>query len=260
MDFKFRPVALNDIESTLQVHLCSLSSPIDSFLEDHIIASNHYQIWSGETMIGWTAVHQQTLLTQFGLLPAWKAWGQRIFAQVRKLETVQSAFVPTCDEFFLAHALDDYRQLEKQAYFFQQCRERQPYRAPTRLQHRQANTEDIATIHRFSGDFFYKREQRIAEGQITVTHYTESTSETPVGFGIIEKGRLCRGVASCGMFVVESARRQGIGAAIIVDLMSRCAAMGLRPVADCWYYNHNSKKTLEKAGMFTQTRLLKISY
>ena len=34
------------------------------------------------------------------------------------MEQVQSAFVPTCDEFFLAHALDDYRQLAKQAYFF----------------------------------------------------------------------------------------------------------------------------------------------
>ena len=28
-------------------------------------------------------------------------------------------------------------------------------------------------------------------------------------------------------------------------------------IAGCWYYNHTSKKTLEKAGMLTQTRLLK---
>ena len=32
-------------------------------------------------------------------------------------------FVPTCDEFFLAHALDDYRQLTKQAYFFAAVRD-----------------------------------------------------------------------------------------------------------------------------------------
>ena len=69
-----------------------------------------------------------------------------------------------------------------------------------------------------------------------------------------------RGVASCGMFVAELARRQGIGAAIIAYLIERCTKMKLRPVAGCWYYNHNSKKTLEKAGMFTQTGLLKISY
>ena len=85
-------------------------------------------------------------------------------------------------------------------------------------------------------------------------------SDELLGLGIIERGRLCDSVASCGMFVAESARRQGIGAAIIANLMGRCAEMALRPVAGCWYYNHNSKKTLEKAGMFTQTRLLKISF
>ena len=81
-----------------------------------------------------------------------------------------------------------------------------------------------------------------------------------VGFGIIDPGRLIPAVGSCGMFTVEAYRNQGIGPAIITHLMDRCAERGLRPVAGCWYYNHRSKKTLEKAGLFTQTRLLKISY
>jgi hypothetical protein len=39
-----------------------------------------------------------------------------------------------------------------------------------------------------------------------------------------------------------------------------CAQQGRRPIAGCWYYNHLSKKTLEKAGLFSQTRLLKFLY
>ena len=38
---------------------------------------------------------------------------------VRRLESVGAVFVPTCDEFYLSHAIDDYRQLLKQAYFFE---------------------------------------------------------------------------------------------------------------------------------------------
>lgn len=260
MDFKLTPVALVEIESSLQQHMSALSSPVDSFLEDHIVASNHYRIDWGDQKIGWTAVYQQSLLTQFGLFPTYRHLGQRVFAQARKLETVQFAFVPTCDEFFLAHALDDYRQLEKQAYFFQHNAVRQIYQPPMLLHHRQTVAEDIPTIQRLSGDFFDKLDQRVADGQIYVTHHAEALTNEPLGFGIIEKGRLCRDVASCGMYVVEAARQQGIGAAIIADLMQRCIELDLRPVAGCWYYNHNSKKTLEKAGLFTQTRLLKINY
>lgn len=257
---QFIPVALAEIEPALQQHMSTLASPIDSFLEDHILAANHYQIRQGEQVIGWTAIYQQSLITQFALLPAYRQWGQQVFAQVRKLETAQAAFVPTCDEFFLAHALDDYRQLEKQAYFFQHDAQVPPDQARLPFYHRQANAADIVTIQRLAGDFFDKLEQRVAEGQITITQRGEPASDEPIGFGIIDKGRLCLGVASCGMFVVAAARRQGVGAAIIADLIGRCAELGLCPVAGCWYYNHNSKKTLEKAGMYTQTRLLKISY
>lgn len=256
MQIQCRPVPLAEIEPLLQQHLTALASPVDSFLEDHILASHHYRILGDEQWIGWTAVHQGLLLTQFALLPAYRQLGQQIFAQVRKLETVQAAFVPTCDEFFLAHALDAYRLLEKQAYFFQRSPDRQPDQPPLALRHRPASAADIATIQQLSGDFFDRLEQRVAAGQI----YIAQRDDEPVGFGIIETGRLCLGVASCGMFVVEAARRQGIGAAIIAYLMGRCTEMGLKPVAGCWYYNHNSKKTLEKAGLFTQTRLLKISF
>jgi len=100
----------------------------------------------------------------------------------------------------------------------------------------------------------------MAEEQLYITERATSSATECVGFGIIDQGRLVREVGSCGMFTVEAQRKQGIGPAIITHLIRRCAELGLRPIAGCWYYNHRSKKTLEKAGMFTQTRLLKISY
>ena len=260
MDVKFVPVAPAEILPTLQQHISAFPAPIDSFLEDHILASQHYQITLRGQPIGWTAVHGERLLTQFALLPGYKAWGQAIFALVRRLEEVQAAFVPTSDEYFLAHALDDYRQIEKQAYFFQHDPQRPAYQPALTLNHRQATAADRALIQHHSGDFFDRVEQRLAEGQLYITERAGQGGDSCAGFGIIDSGRLALGVASCGMFTVEAQRNQGIGPAIIAHLIARCADRGLRPIAGCWYYNHRSKKTLEKAGMFSQTRLLKISF
>lgn len=260
MDIRFVPVTLAALQPTLQQHVGTFTAPIDSFLEDHILTSTHYAIQVQGESIGWTAVHQQALLTQFALLPAYKHLGQRIFLLARKLEEVRAAFVPTCDEFFLAHALDDYRQLEKQAYFFQHDPQRSLYTPPMALRHRQATLADAPTIQQHAGDFFDKLEERLAAGQLTITERANGAGVDCVGFGIIEPGRLLPDVGSCGMFTVAEQRNQGIGPAIITHLIGRCAARGLRPIAGCWYYNHRSKKTLEKAGLFSQTRLLKISY
>ncbi len=207
-------------------------------------------------MIGWTAVHEESLITQFGLFSPYRHLGQRAFAQVRKLEQVQAAMVPTSDEFYLSHALDDYRLLEKQGYFFQHDLQAARYQPRGGQAHRPATLDDIAAIGRLTGTFFDDLERRVREGQLTVA----TRGDDPVGFGIIEVSTLTEGVASVGMFTVEAYRHQGVGAGIIAHLVDTCCVRGLRPVAGCWYYNHNSKKTLERAGMVSQTRLLRVSY
>jgi GNAT superfamily N-acetyltransferase len=252
----FTTAVLAEIQPTLAQHLDRLLSPIDSFLEDYILNSNHYHIWLDEQLAGWASVHQERLITQFALFPPYRRFGQDVFRQVRRLEKADSAFVTTCDEFFLSHALDDYRQIEKQAYFFQhdsQALRRQPAQP---LACRQAGSADIATIQTLADGFFDKVEERLAAGQL----YLTLRAGECVGFGIIEKSVLLPAVASIGMFTVQAYRNLGIGSAILAFLIDICVRQGIRPIAGCWYYNHRSKKTLERAGMFSQTRLFKINY
>jgi hypothetical protein len=52
----------------------------------------------------------------------------------------------------------------------------------------------------------------------------------------------------------------GIGRSIIIHLRNICIEKGLTPMAGCWYYNHNSKNTLESTGFITKTRLLRIDF
>lgn len=255
-EFRFAAIDFAAAKPILRSHLSALPSPIESFFEDHVRESTQYHIQFGETVIGWTAVHKESLITQFGLFSPHRQLGQRAFAQVRKLEQVQNALVPTCDEFYLSHALDDYRLLEKQAYLFELDPQRARFQSRLTLTHRPATPDDVALIVDLSDTFFDDLDRRVEAGQL----YLAWRGDDCVGVGVVEPSVFAEGATSIGMFTAEAFRHQGVGAAIIAHLIDMCLARGLRPVAGCWYYNHNSKKTLEKAGMVSQTRLLRVSY
>ena len=255
-DFAFAPIDFSEAEPVLRRHLLGLPAPVDSCFEDHVRASQHYRIELGQKSAGWTAVHDGSLITQFCLMSPHRYLGQRAFAQVRKLEQVREAYVPTCDEFFLAHALDDYRLLEKQAYFFQARPQAQRPAPPPGLTLRPAQASDLPAMRELIGDFFDRLAWRIETGQI----YAMLRDGDFAGFGIIEPSTLYPAAASIGMITVAAQRNQGVGTAIIAALLDACARRQIMAIAGCWYYNHFSKKTLEKAGMLSQTRLLKVSY
>ena len=118
METHFAPVAFAEVREAMRQNLRALPSAIDSFLEDHILASNHYRIFVAGETAGFTSIHGERLITQFALSDRYRQHGQALFRELRQMEQARSAFVPTCDEFIQAHALDDYRRLAKQAYFF----------------------------------------------------------------------------------------------------------------------------------------------
>lgn len=259
MDIRFIPATLADIRDSIQQHLMSLPSAIDSYLEDHITESAHYQIYVGDDIAGFTSIHKGSLITQFALATSFKQAGQSIYSRIKKLENAQAALVPTCDEFFLSHALDEYRQLTKQAYFFAARTDNVEEVVPSPFTLRRAELADIPSIQEGSGEFFGDAERikrSINKGELFLMFGPEGC----VGFGIMDRSELCGSIASIGMYVIESFRQQGVGTATLRLLQNECLREGLRPVAGCWYYNHLSKKTLESAGMFTQTRLLRIEY
>lgn len=240
--------------ATLTAALQKLTSPIDSFLEDHILASQFYAITIDHAVVGHTAVHAGNLLTQFYLEPAVRRHAQATFRAVLAELGVTRAFVPTCDEFFLSHALDNHTKLEKQAYFFVEA-ESESTATDSAIDYRRAELVDIPEIEPINIDFLDKLEQRIPAGEVYVGH----AGNDLVALGVIERGRLLRDCASIGMLTAQDQRMRGIGECTIRHMRGVAHGLGLRPIAGCWYLNHASKRTLEAAGMATATRLLNIS-
>jgi GNAT superfamily N-acetyltransferase len=257
MKWSFEKTDFNSLKPSMAARISAFPTIIDGFLVDHIIDSNHYKVLVDGKEAGCFSIHKTSLLTQFHLRNEFSRISQNVFQDVRKMESVQQAFVPTCDACFLAHAMDHFRQIERQAYFFGYDNSRGSIPVDPGFGCRITEESELAFILEKSGDFFNKEElpRYLRNKEAWVAYH----NDTFVGFGLIVRSRLFPDVADLGMFVAEEARLKGFGKMIIQTLINTCLARSLKIAAGCWYYNHQSKKTLESAGMHCTARLLKIS-
>ena len=81
-----------------------------------------------------------------------------------------------------------------------------------------------------------------------------------LGIGVLEHNKIMNNCIGTGMLTKESQRERGIGRSIILHLKEIVYEMGMTPVPGCWYYNINSRKTLESAGYITKSKLLHIIF
>ncbi|MDF2545238.1 MAG: GCN5-related N-acetyltransferase [Anaerosolibacter sp.] len=254
MDIKIKAVELSEIQPMLLENIMGFVSCFDSYLESHIVNAQHYRVMKDTEGIGYFSIFNKGLLTQFYLDKDYRQHGQEVFHKIRKSEEIQHAYVPTSDEFFLSHGLEYARKIDIQAYFFKDSKRDVKHIKIPNFVCKQATERDIEFIREKSGDFFDDVDRHIKNREL----YIGEIEGKVAAFGIIEKSKLYDQVASIGMFTIAEGRQQGIGTNMIIALKELCYEEGITPIAGCWYYNHHSKKTLEKAGLFSQTRLLKI--
>lgn len=230
---------------------------VDSFWEDHVLESNHYKILSEGRIIGFFAIYQKQLLTLFNIDTEYIHHSQELFRRVKHYEEVFEAFVPTGDELFLSLALDDFSKLEKQAYFSVDSERNVESKINGDFSITLAENEDLDLIKQYSDDFFGD----MLADHVEANHiYIAKLLNEVVGFGIIEYGRVVTNYASIGMFVRPEYRCHGMASNILISLKKVVYEKGFQPISGCWYYNHNSKKSQESAGLCSKTRLLRIHF
>lgn len=176
MDRTCDRVSFVEIAEDVRRHLATLPSAIDSYLEEHILASHHCRIGVAGEMAGCASIHEGKLVTQFALDPPFRHLGQPRYANLRRLEEVRSAFVPTCDELYRSHALDDYRQL--------------------------ATPDDIALVQQESGDFFAPIERQVDRQELIVT--ARRDDDRPLARRVPPS----RPAASCRLLVLHHASKR----------------------------------------------------
>jgi len=257
LNLKINFVSYDKIKDKLLDNIKEHSLYIESFLEDHIIKSNHYEICVNSNQIGYFSIFNNNIITQYYLIKEYRHFSQEIFDKIRRYEDVKKAFVPTSADFFLTNAIDYQKQIELQAYFFEDSkREIVDSKIIKGFYCVLATDNDIKFIKDKSGDFLDELEMRIKNNEI----YLGYLNEKIISIGIIEKSLFYKDIASIGMFTLSEYRVSGIGRNTILQLKKLCYKNNYIPVAGCWYYNHNSKKTLESAGMYSTSRLLVLHF
>lgn len=249
-----------EIQPFVESHLRENRITVDSFWEDHVLRSNHYKVTSGGQTAGYFAIHDKETLVLFRILEEYAGHAQEWFAKAKKYENVTNAMVVTGDEFFMSHCLDGFARIEKQAYFAIYTQKELPDERRKALTLRLADMDgDQDTLKRCEG-FLDSEIEKIREGDENLQIYLAEHGRQVVGFGVIDYGRILRDTASIGMHVCEPYRRQGFAASLLQELKHIVQQKGCRAFSGCWYYNHNSKKSMESAGAYSKTRLVRFYF
>lgn len=243
--------------ASFNTYLASLSSPIDSFLEDHLLESEFHRVVLDGREIGSFAIHSNSLLTQFHITKEASRHAQQVLEEILEQYKLTAALVPTCDEFFLSHALDKHTALKKQAFFFIDSGEQaDSVSTSPKLEYRLAAPSVLPALTAIKDSIIDNPEESIRKREAYVGYLNDKL----VAVGLIARSSLWKHQASIGMLTDEAHRRKGIGTQTLLYLKQVCRDTDITPLAGCAYGNVNSRKTLQAAGMVTVTRLLKFSF
>jgi len=247
-NYLFTPTTLNTSCALVNEYLASIHGINDDFWEEHVLDSAVWRIEFEGEAIGLFGIHGGENLCFFYVVRAYLRHAQPIFAQVLEQFAAQYAFVTTRDEQFLSLCMDKHIRIEKQAYFFKEGE------LPVRPAEYGRELLVPATLDDAADILDENPEENIQQGK----YYVLRENGLFLGQGFFNPNLLTPNSASIGMSVHPDHRQKGVGRSIMLHLKTMCHERGMTPVCGCWYYNHNSKRTLESAGFVTQTRLLKV--
>ncbi len=261
MHYRIAASSMEEINTLLKEYLDTITCVADDFWEYNIRSSDFYRIEQNGCNIGCFAFFgKERLLTQFYMKREHWNLAQPVFQQILKEYEVEAAYVLTGDELFLSLSMDDHLRVEKQAYMFDGTvkNEVRPPEFP-RSSLLRVKPEEFDEVIELTGDFFQPiSKTHLETGEYLL--YKLCEGEEILGYGIIVPNTLLTGYWPCGMITLEKNRRKGIGRSIQLHLADICRENGFTPISGCWYYNHLSKKTIESAGRYTKTRILKIIF
>lgn len=251
---RFSGSTLADNAHLLALYKKQIAIPYDDFLEDWILESKIFSIEVGEEKCGFFGLNGN-LLTIFFLDDLHFDQGNRVFQEIKRLHAPKEAFIPTTDLSALAIVLEAYHEINIQAlHFLDTLRIVRPAEYGKEY-FRLAVRKDLEEIKDIAGDFLEDYEEKI----VTQELYVLEKEDELLGIGVLVRNRLMDNCIGTGMLTKESHRGKGVGRSIILHLKDVAYGIGLTPVPGCWYYNTNSRKTLESAGYVTKSKLLRIA-
>ena len=251
---------IGDVGGMLTDYVNSLTCVADDFWESHIIGAAFYKIVREEVCIGYFCIHNFEKIVMFTVIPDYLNLARDIFKDVLVKFNIKTAFAVTGDQLMLSLCMENHKQIEMQAIFFDGTIPHE-VRAPEfdRSCLQEIDPYDIDRINAETDNFFgFVSPGSIIDKVIMV--YKLVFSGEILGYGVIVPNSLLTQYWACGMITLEKNRRKGVGRSIQIHLGDICRENGKTPISGCWYYNDLSRRTIESAGRYTKTRLLNVIF
>ena len=260
MNINYVPSDIGGVGEMLTNYINSLTCVVDDFWESHITESSFYKIFRDEVCIGYFCIHNSEKIVMFTVIPDYLYLAREIFRNVLEKFNVKTGFAVTGDQLMLSLCMENHKQIEMQAIFFDGTiprKVRDPEFDRSCIQ--EIDPYDIDRINAETDNFF----DFVSPGSIidkVIMVYKLVSDNEILGYGIIVPNGLLTKYWACGMITLEKNRRKGVGRSMQIHLGDICRENGKTPISGCWYYNDLSRKTIESAGRYTTTRLLNVIF
>jgi len=243
---------LSGARGLINHHLDALAFPLESWVEDNVFKAQISLIEHEGKLIGYAAT-KKNILETFHVLKEHYRHAPAAFSGVIETKNIERVRMMTHDYFLAALLAEwDYDKVKGACFFIDTANPKSLKNETFDEGFRIALPGDLGAIRTVSGEFFEEPgggfntlEERVAAETIFVIE----NGAVLTGCGILEKGRLCPGFASIGMFTNPDYRNRGVAKKMLVNLKKHVYRLGLTPLAGCWYYNTLSRRSLEAAGM-----------
>ena len=252
-DIRFLEADIESNSAFIAKYKKQISIPYDDFLEDFIVESQFYSTEIGSQKCGFFGINNKRLTILY-IDDIHFSKGTRIFEKIKETYELKDAFIPTTDIAALSIVLEHHKEIKVQAlHFSDTARSVRPAEFGKEY-FRLAKMEDLNEIQGLAKDFLDNYEDVIQTQELYVL---EKDNEI-LGIGVVVRNKIMENCISIGVLTKESKRKLGVGRSIILHLKSIAYELGLTPVAGCWYYNAESRLTLESAGCITKSKLLRV--
>lgn len=249
--------SLAEIQEQREYYINELLFSQELHAEENVWESQYYKIKMNSAWVGYFCVNSERILWEFYLVKSALIYSQQVFKFLIDMNYIVAAECKSFDSLLMSLCFDFHKKAACSAYLFRDDTDvSHSLSTIVDINFRLATQEDFSSILKMSGDFFHNLEENIMKEEVFVFY---SNNEL-LGAGSCKKICDSMNYYDIGMVVTEDHRNKGIGTFIIIKLREYCYNNNRIPVCGCWYFNHASKKTLEKAGFITRHRIIRFEF
>ena len=258
---EFVPVTdAGQLSSLREQYLDTLTHGQEALLEALVAEGTAFLVRSGGKPCGYFILHADSTLIEFHLLESHWVFGEAVFKQILAKTPVRRALVKSFDALLLSSCIAHQRRVRCLGLL---VRDYIPRALPTlsglRYSIRQATLRDLPAITQVDQQVFANAERLLGVVETGQAWLFERAGQL-LGFGILRPVVVGRPEVDVGIAVDRPYRARGFAVYMLRDLVERCVAQGLVPVAGCAEENRASRHSGERIGLVSRHRLLELSF